>query len=165
MKNIKNFLIPFSFVIIKHIPRNQNQEANWLAQSASGYRQIVEILANEIVVDEDWRKDMIEYLRNLSQHVSRKLSYKALKFIFLDDQLYHRTVDGMLLKCLKKEEAKVLMGEIHEGVCGAHQSPHKIKWMIRRAGYFGRPCCKIALSIIKNVKSVKSLAIFKNLQH
>ena len=28
------------------------------------------------------------------------------------------------------------MGEIHEGVCGAHQSAHKMKWMIRRAGYF-----------------------------
>jgi len=28
------------------------------------------------------------------------------------------------------------MGEIHEGVCGAHQSAHKMKWMIRRVGYF-----------------------------
>jgi hypothetical protein len=41
-----------------------------------------------------------------------------------------------LLKCLNQEEAKVVMGEIHEGVCGAHQSAHKMKWMIRRAGYF-----------------------------
>jgi len=49
-----------------------------------------------------------------------KLRYKALKFVLLDDQLYHRTVDGALLKCLNQEEAKVLMGEIHEGVCGAH---------------------------------------------
>jgi hypothetical protein len=28
------------------------------------------------------------------------------------------------------------MGEIHEGVCGAHQSAFKMKWMIRRNGYF-----------------------------
>jgi len=26
-------------------------------------------------------------------------------------------IDGVLLKCIDKEEAKVLMGEIHEGVC------------------------------------------------
>jgi len=82
------------------------------------------------------RKDIIQYLKNPSQQVSRKLRYKALKFVLLDDQLYHRTVDGVLLKCLNREEAKVLMGEIHEGVCGAHQSAHKMKWMIRRAGYF-----------------------------
>jgi len=28
------------------------------------------------------------------------------------------------------------MGEIHEGVCGAHQSAFKMKWMIRRNGYY-----------------------------
>jgi len=126
----------FTSLIINHIPKNQNHEANRLAQSASGYRQIIEILADEVVADEDWRKDIIEYLKNPSKQVSRKLRCKALKFVLLDDQLYHRIVDGVLLKCLNQEEAKVLMGEIHEGVCGAHQSANKMKWMIRRASYF-----------------------------
>jgi len=51
---------------MKHIPRNQNQEANRLAQSASMNRQIIEILADEVIVDGDWRKDIIKYLKNLS---------------------------------------------------------------------------------------------------
>jgi len=55
----RELLNSFSSVIMKHIPRNQNQEANRLAQSASGYWQIVEVLADEVVVDEDWRKDII----------------------------------------------------------------------------------------------------------
>ena len=42
----------------------------------------------------------------------------------------------MLLKCLNQEDARVIMGEVHEGVCGAHQSAHKMKWIIRRSGYF-----------------------------
>src|SRR6185312_17048187 len=28
------------------------------------------------------------------------------------------------------------MGKIHEGVCGSHQSAYKMKWVIRRNGYF-----------------------------
>jgi len=60
----------------------------------------------------DWRESIIEYLKNPSQQVSRKLKYKALKFVLLDDHLYRRTIDGVLLKCLKQEETKVLMGEI-----------------------------------------------------
>ena len=28
------------------------------------------------------------------------------------------------------------MGEVHEGICGAHQSAYKMKWVIRRSGYF-----------------------------
>jgi hypothetical protein len=45
----------------------------------------------------------------------------AIKYVLLEDELYYRTIDGVLLKCLGEEEAKTLMGEIHEGVCGAHQ--------------------------------------------
>ena len=28
------------------------------------------------------------------------------------------------------------MGEVHEGVCGAHQLAYKMKWITRRSGYF-----------------------------
>jgi len=94
---------------MKHIPRNQNQEANRLAQSASGYWQIVEVLADEVVDEGDWRKSIIEYLKNPSQHVSWKVRYKSHKFVLLDDHLYRRTIDGVLLKCLNQEETKVLM--------------------------------------------------------
>ena len=54
----------------------------------------------------------------------------------LEGELYYWTVDGVLLRCLDKEEAKVLMGEIYEGVCGSHQSAYKMKLVIRRNGYF-----------------------------
>ena len=55
------------------------------------------------------------------------------KYVLLEDQLYYKTVDGVLLKYLSQEEARVLMGEVHEG---AHQSAYKMKWVIRRSGYF-----------------------------
>ncbi len=28
------------------------------------------------------------------------------------------------------------MGEVHEGICGTHQSAHKMKWLLRCTGYF-----------------------------
>jgi hypothetical protein len=80
--------------------------------------------------------EIAEYLRNLSQKVIRKLRYKSTKYVLLDDQLYYKTVDGVLLKCPSQEEEKVLMGEVHEGICGAHQSAYKMKWIIHRSGYF-----------------------------
>ena len=85
---------------------------------------------------DDWRIEIAGYLRNPSQKVSRKLRYKALKYVLLDDQLYHKSLDGVLLKCLSQEEAKIIMKEVHEGLCGAHQSAYRMKWIIRRIGYF-----------------------------
>ena len=58
------------------------------------------------------------------------------KYVLLYDQLYYKTIDGVLLKCLNQEEAKVLMGELHEGICGVHQLAYKMKWIIRRTGHF-----------------------------
>jgi hypothetical protein len=45
-------------------------------------------------------------------------------------------VDGLLLKCLGTEQAKVAIGEVHEGWCGTHQPVHKMRWMLKRAGFF-----------------------------
>ena len=50
-------------VTIKHIPRAQNQEANQLAQSASSYRHIQEVLSNEIIAD-DWISEIVNHLKN-----------------------------------------------------------------------------------------------------
>jgi hypothetical protein len=60
----------------------------------------------------------------------------ALKYVLVDGELHRRMVDGILLKCLDKEQAHVAMCEVHEGLCGTHQSTHKMKWTFRRVGYF-----------------------------
>jgi hypothetical protein len=113
----------FPLTSLQHIPRSQNEEVNCLAQIALGYRLFQEILSSEALAD-DWRVEIAEYLRNPSQKVTRRLRYKLTKYVLLDDHLYYKTLDGVLLKCLN-QEAKVLMGEVHEGVCGL------INWLIR----------------------------------
>jgi hypothetical protein len=92
-------------------------------------------MAVELAAD-DWRNEIADYLRDSSKKVDRWLRYQATKYVLLEDELCHRTIHGVLLKCLGKEETKNLMGEIHEGKCGAHQSAFKMKWMIRQNGYF-----------------------------
>nr|CAE04537.2 OSJNBa0040D17.5 [Oryza sativa Japonica Group] len=82
----------FRLVTLKHVSREQNIEANDLAQGASGY------------------KPMIKDVKNPSQSASRKLRYRALKHTLLDDELYYRTIDGVLLKCLSADQAKVAIG-------------------------------------------------------
>jgi hypothetical protein len=29
-----------------------------------------------------------------------------------------------------------MMSEVHDGICGAHQSAYRMKWVIRQAGCF-----------------------------
>ena len=85
---------------------------------------------------DDWRKEIVDYLKDPYRKVERRIRFQATKYVLLDDELYYRTIDGVLLRCVSNDESKSLMGEIHEGVCGAHQSAFKMKWMIRRNGYY-----------------------------
>jgi hypothetical protein len=48
----------------------------------------------------------------------------------VDGNLYRRTADDLLLKCLDSDQAKVVVGEVHEGICGTHQSAPKMKWLL-----------------------------------
>jgi len=90
-----------------------------LAQHASGYQPILNTLS--AICADDWRKEIIDYLKDPSKKVERRVRFQATKYVLLGDELYYRTIDGVLLKCLDDNEARGLMGEIHEGVCGAHR--------------------------------------------
>ena len=119
---------------LEYVPRLHNEEANRLPQHASGYQSVVNAIS--AIGADDWRKEIFDYLRDPSKKVERRVRFRATKYVLLEDELYYRTIDGILLRCLGDDEAKSLMGEIHEGACGAHQSAFKMKWMIRRNGYF-----------------------------
>jgi hypothetical protein len=99
----------FQLVILQHIPREFNEKANRLAQSASGYRENQEVFANDVCIfgsdlaEDDWRKEIVDYLENPSRKVSRKLRYKAIKFVLLGERLYYKLLDGVLLQCLGQE--------------------------------------------------------------
>jgi hypothetical protein len=86
----KEILKSFQLVIMQHIPREHNEEANRLSQSTSGYRENQQVFAEEVcafgsdLAEDDWRKEIVDYLEDPSRKVSRKLRYKAIKFVLLD---------------------------------------------------------------------------------
>jgi hypothetical protein len=74
----------------------------------------------------DWRKALIDCLSERGRQWIERF----------DNMLYRRTIDGLLLRCLGDDEAMIAMGEMHAGMCGAHQPTHKMRWALRRAGMY-----------------------------
>jgi hypothetical protein len=85
---------------------------------------------------DDWRIPLVHYLENPSHIADRKVRRQALKYVMLDNTLYRRTMDGLLLKCLGSDQSKIAMGEVHEGIYGTHQSAHNMKWLLCRAWFY-----------------------------
>jgi hypothetical protein len=53
----------------------------------------------------DWRQVIISHLSNPGDTRDKKVHIQAMKYVIMDDELYQRTVDGILLKCLGKEQS------------------------------------------------------------
>jgi hypothetical protein len=161
----------YQLVILQHIPREHNEEANRLSQSASGYREIQEVFSNDVcafgsdLAEDDWRKEIVDYLENPSRKVSRKLRHKAIKFFLLDGRLFYKSLDAVLLQCLGQEEAKKMMSEVHDGLCGAHQSACRMKWVIRHTGCYWPTMLEDCFEYYKGCQDCQSLGISKEFQH
>jgi hypothetical protein len=59
----------------------------------------------------------LECQRNPEKTTDKKVKRQVLKYMSLHGDLYRRTIDGVLLKCLGEEHAKVAAQEVHDGIC------------------------------------------------
>ena len=85
---------------------------------------------------QDWRVPLMSYLRDPGRGAARNIRHLAFKYVLIDDELYRRTAEDLLLKCLDSDQASVAMGEVHKGICGTHQSAPKMRWLLRRVGFY-----------------------------
>ena len=76
------------------------------------------------------------YLKDPGHGLERSIRRLAFKYTLINDELYRRTAENILLKYLDSDQARVAMGKVHEGICGTHQSAPKMKWLLRRAGFY-----------------------------
>jgi hypothetical protein len=120
-------------------PPPQNGQTGYPGQTAPrGGNPASAVVFSKTAEDEvgDWRTPLVKYLQDPKGMSDRKVRRWALKFILDGDELYRRTADDLLLKCLGPAQARLVMAEVHEGICGTHQSAPKMKWLLRRACFY-----------------------------
>ena len=76
--------------------------------------------------EKPWYYDLMQYLkhRTFPEHVSehdKKIIRRWVVNFFLDGEiLYKKMQDHTLLRYVEEKEARLIMEEVHEGVCGYH---------------------------------------------
>lgn len=76
--------------------------------------------------EDEWYTNIVYYLRNLlapphlTDHKRRSLRLKASKFCLTQDGLRWMSPNGVVLRCVNKEESEKLLKEFHAGFCGGH---------------------------------------------
>ncbi|XP_016165128.1 uncharacterized protein LOC107607721 [Arachis ipaensis] len=53
-----------------------------------------------------------------------------MNFVLMTDELYKKGIDGSCSRCLSQSDKDITLGEVHKGICGAHQAGVKMKWWV-----------------------------------
>ncbi|PKI34048.1 hypothetical protein CRG98_045562 [Punica granatum] len=102
----------------------------------------------------DWWFQLIQYLQDPNIKIC-SVHQAGIKDVTADPLmmcLYKRGGDGLLLRCIGKEEAMRVMAEVHEWSCGAHQAGIKIRSLIQRHGYYWPTILKDCIDYAKGCK-------------
>jgi hypothetical protein len=89
-----------------------------------------------------WYKDIVFFLLNLQSPPEldkskfRSLKLKSVKYCIIDQILFWKDPNGILLRCVDEEEAKQFFCDLHHGVCGGHHHWKATAFKILRAGYY-----------------------------
>ena len=66
----------------------------------------------------------------------RALRLKYAPYLLINNILFRRNSDRVLLRCLKKDETEVILKELHFGPAGGHFGGETTAHKILRAGYY-----------------------------
>ena len=145
------------------MPRSQNQFTDALATLASlvqipentfvrsieikrkevpTHKREVCMLDDEINDGKPWYYDICNfvedmvYLGGVDRKDRRVLRLLATQYILCGGVLYRRSYEGVHLRCVDKEEAKKLIKEVYQGVCGPHMNGQMLTKKIMRLGFY-----------------------------
>ncbi|KAL0312867.1 UNVERIFIED_CONTAM: hypothetical protein Sradi_5686000 [Sesamum radiatum] len=131
---VKELMARFDKCVVQQIPQNENERADALSKFGAMVagvkeRKITLVVKEHPVIEEregiqtiknnsSWMGDFMNYLRD-GILPDDPIKAKRIKFKAASD-LYKRTIDDPLLKCLDEERAQYVLREVHEGSCGNH---------------------------------------------
>jgi hypothetical protein len=66
----------------------------------------------------------------------RALRLKSSSFQLINDVLFRKNFDGVLMSCLEKEESEKVLSELHAGEASGHFGGENIDHNVLRDGYY-----------------------------
>ncbi|XP_019184828.1 PREDICTED: uncharacterized protein LOC109179800 [Ipomoea nil] len=141
---------------IHQVPREQNADADMLSKLSTGVPSHIRKIARledleTSSIDVSWvfpvqtrEPCWIDHIKRYKadgtlpqdEADAKVTKLRAPSYVVSGDKLYKRSYNGTLLRCLYPDEAKLVIKEVHEGVCSAHQGVYTIARRIMLQGYF-----------------------------
>ncbi|XP_057954124.1 uncharacterized protein LOC131148417 [Malania oleifera] len=157
---IQEMMQEFDAISFSHLPRESNLIPDALATLAALFKveagieiepvgltrlKILEpayCIMTEEADGKPWFHDIKTYIQwkeypiGASNNDRKTIRRLAMGFFLDGEILYKRNHDMTLLRCVELQEARQIIQEVHDGVCGTHAGGHSLARKILRSGYY-----------------------------
>lgn len=82
----------------------------------------------------------------------------ALSYVCTDNELFKKTPEGVLLKCLGDLEAYLAIVKVNKKIGSAHQAGHKMKWILFLKGMYWSSMLKDCIKFSKGCQECQKHA-------
>ncbi|KAG8474563.1 hypothetical protein CXB51_031307 [Gossypium anomalum] len=123
----------FNDITFNYLPRDENQMADALATLASMIKENKEEEVRPIQMSV---YEAPASCCDIEEEEKDDNPWLACDYVLDGDILYKRRKDQVLLRCVDAVEAKLILEEVHEGVCGTHANGFTMARQIMRFGYY-----------------------------
>lgn len=118
---------------------NQTNDIDWKMEEQNS-PNIKEFQIFPVHTRARWTSPILSYLKDgrlpPDLDEAKKIQKRAAQFTVLNDKLYKRGLSQPYLRCIKEEEAKYVLEEVHGGICGDHMGAKSLVRKIIKEGYF-----------------------------
>ncbi|XP_065007552.1 uncharacterized protein LOC135638367 [Musa acuminata AAA Group] len=166
LARVRDLTPRFPYFTLSNVPREENERADALAKLASrqtpeAWPEIEELPARTIEVatmalggaPTTWVQELLRFKRDgtlpLDEVAARRLRRTHAWYAEESGRLYKRSFTHPLLRCLEPDEARTVLAETHEGVCGEHIGGRTLAHKILRQGYYWPTMCRDAKAYVQ----------------
>jgi transposase InsO family protein len=105
---------------------------------------------------DDWMQPIRLFLENNpppdDNAEAERIARKAKQYQLIDGILFRRGANGMMMKCISREEGIQLLDDIHSGICGSHSSWRSIVGKAFRHGFYWPTAKDDAVQVVTRCK-------------
>nr|CAE75910.1 OSJNBb0115I21.13 [Oryza sativa Japonica Group] len=104
-----------------------------------------------------WIAEIQAYLtdKTLSEDCegSERVQRISKRYVLVEGTLYRRAANGILLKCIPREQGVELLADIHEGECGAHSASRTLVGKAFRQGFYWQIALNDAVDLVRRCRA------------
>nr|ABF94078.1 retrotransposon protein, putative, unclassified [Oryza sativa Japonica Group] len=104
-----------------------------------------------------WITEIQAYLADKTLPEDREGSERvrriSKRYVLVEGTLYRRAANGVLLKCIPREQGVELLADIHEGECGAHSASRTLVGKAFRQGFYWPTALNDAVDLVRRCRA------------